>query len=78
MKVEVLGRPKCEWCVRVKHILSKNGMDFEYRDIYEDKEAMNLIRESKLTTVPQVWIDGVHIGGYEATEKYLQRMMSSE
>jgi len=62
--VEIYTQPWCPYCVRAKQLLDRKGA--AYREIDapggtpEREEAM---RRSGRTTVPQVFIDGRHIGG---------------
>lgn len=45
-------------------LLDQIGIDYDYHDIYQDAAAMQRVRELGAKTVPQIWIDEVHIGGY--------------
>jgi glutaredoxin 3 len=54
----------CPYCGRARALLSAKGAAFEEFDIESDpalREAM--IRRSSRRTVPQIFIDGAHIGG---------------
>lgn len=64
-KVEIYTKFLCGFCVRAKHLLSGKGVEFEEFDITmdADKRAEMLGRSHGRTTVPQIFIDGRHVGG---------------
>ena len=66
----VYGKPNCPWCDRVKNLLE--GEDVRYVDLSIDSEALSYIKSQGFKTVPQVFHNGVYIGGYEATSKFIK------
>ncbi len=64
-KVEIYSSPFCGYCYRAKHLLSQKGVDYiEYDVLAEpDRRAEMVSRANGRTTVPQIFIDGRHIGG---------------
>lgn len=64
-KVEIYTKFLCPYCTRAKSLLSAKGVAFEEYDITMGgpKRAEMLERAAGRTTVPQVFIDGKHIGG---------------
>ena len=65
----IYGKPNCPWCDKVKNLLS--GEDVRYVDLSEDEEALRYIKAQGFKSVPQVFWNGHHIGGYEATQQFL-------
>jgi glutaredoxin 3 len=63
--IEIYTQPWCPFCARAMHILSSKGVEFREIDAPhgtpEREEAMR--RSGGRTTVPQIFIDGRHIGG---------------
>jgi glutaredoxin 3 len=63
--VEIYTQPWCPFCERAMHILSTKGVSF--REIHapsgsaERREARE--RSGGRTSVPQIFVDGRHIGG---------------
>ena len=55
------------YCSAAKRLLRDNGLDFEEIDVGfdADKRAEMIERALGLRTVPQIFIDGRHVGGYE-------------
>ena len=63
-KVEIYTTPWCGYCARAKALLEKKGAAFEESDVMEDAVKRTEMRErSRRTTVPQIFINGQHIGG---------------
>lgn len=66
--VEIYTKASCGFCVRAKRLLDMKNI--AYREIAVDrggapKEEM-VQRASGRSTVPQIFIDGVHVGGCDA------------
>ena len=64
-KVEIYTKWGCPYCVAAKSLLKSKGVDFEEYDITMGgpKRAEMLERVPGASTVPQVLIDGVPVGG---------------
>ena len=64
-KVEIYTKWGCPFCVRAKGLLGSKGVDYVEYDITMGgpKRVEMLERAPGRTTVPQVFIDGRHIGG---------------
>ena len=66
-RVEVYSTLFCPYCARAKSLLEKKGVDYVTIDVMEDstrREEM-LKRTGGRRTVPQIFIDGEHIGGFD-------------
>ncbi len=56
----------CPYCVRAKYLLENKGVSFEEIRIDHDQEVMQeMMRRSNRHTVPQIFIDDYHVGGYD-------------
>ena len=63
-KVEIYTTPFCGFCARAKSLLDKKGAAYEEMDVMMDEKKRAEMRErSKRSTVPQIFINGQHIGG---------------
>ncbi|WP_167954377.1 glutaredoxin 3 [Sphingomonas jejuensis] len=63
--VEIYTKFGCPYCSRAKALLRDKGVDFEEHDITmggPDRATM-IERANGRTTVPQIFIDGEHVGG---------------
>ena len=69
--VTIFTRNGCEFCVRAKGLLHDAGLDYEELLLNRDYTEASLRAVSGQATVPQVFINGEHIGGAEALEAYL-------
>jgi glutaredoxin 3 len=63
--VEIYTKAWCGYCARAKSLLESKGVAFEEYDITMGgpKRAEMLDRSGGGSTVPQIFIDGGHIGG---------------
>jgi glutaredoxin 3 len=63
-KIEIYTTPWCGYCARAKSLLEKKGATYQETDVMEDAAKRAEMRErSQRTTVPQIFINGEHIGG---------------
>lgn len=62
--IKIYSTPVCGLCKRAKALLTSLAIDFTEYNVYEDNEAMAMMREMNFRTVPQISIDDVWIGGY--------------
>lgn len=63
--VTIYSRQSCPYCHMAKDLLAKKGAGFEEVDIEREPERRSemIDRAGGRTTVPQIFIDGRHIGG---------------
>lgn len=64
-KVEIYSTQVCPYCVRAKDLLKRKGVEpIEYKVDRDDKKRDEMLeRSGGRRTVPQIFIDGVHVGG---------------
>ena len=63
-RIEIYTTPWCGYCARAKSLLERKGAAYEETDVMEDSVKRAEMRErSRRTTVPQIFINGQHIGG---------------
>lgn len=63
-KIEIYTTPFCGYCARAKGLLDRKGAAYEEMDVMMDEKKRTEMRErSKRSTVPQIFINGQHIGG---------------
>ncbi len=64
-RVEIYTKAFCGFCARAKRLLGEKGVDYEEYDITlggpQRREMID--RANGRTTVPQIFIDGAHVGG---------------
>lgn len=65
-KVVIYSTTICPYCVRAKMLLEKKGVAYEERNIQSSRELMKeMLERSQRRTVPQIFIDDHHVGGYD-------------
>jgi glutaredoxin 3 len=63
-KIEMFTTPFCGYCARAKALLDSKGAAYDERDVMMDDKARAEMRaRTDRTSVPQIFIDGAHIGG---------------
>ena len=64
-KVEIYTKTFCGFCLRAKRLLDMKKVDYqEYSvDMGGEKKAEMVQRANGRMTVPQIFVDGRHIGG---------------
>ncbi|QZA70506.1 GrxA family glutaredoxin [Erwinia phage AH04] len=76
MKVVIYGKDQCVFCKRAKQLVEERDVDNEYIDIIETglgKEGLEKIVGGPVTSVPQIFVDDVHVGGYTDLVSYLNK-----
>ena len=63
-KIEIYTTPFCGYCARAKGLLDDKGAAYDEMDVMmDDKKRTEMRERTKRTTVPQIFINGQHIGG---------------
>ena len=73
LDITVFSRKGCPFCVRAKGLLHDAELDFEELVLNRDFTDRTLRAVAGATSVPQIFINGAHIGGSEQLEAWLQR-----
>jgi NADH-dependent peroxiredoxin subunit F len=65
--IEIYTKEWCPYCARAKVLLASKGLDYREVDITRDQQReREMISRSGFRTVPQVFLDGESLGGYDA------------
>jgi glutaredoxin 3 len=64
-RIEIYTTMFCGYCARAKHLLKSKGAAYEEIEVDMDADARDRMveRAGGRRTVPQIFIDGVHVGG---------------
>ena len=64
-KIVIYTTAYCPYCHRAKRLLARKNAAFEEIDVSGDWAARDRLvaKAGGLTTVPQIWIGEVHVGG---------------
>ncbi len=65
--VEIYTKPTCGFCLMAKRLLNAKGVSFAEVNIsaQPERRAEMIQRANGRSTVPQVFIDGSHVGGFD-------------
>lgn len=83
-EVTIYRTQYCRYCDMAERLLDEMGVDYEEIDVTEDAETRReLAEETGKKTVPQIFIDGTNVGGYDdlralKSEGRLEEMLSEE
>ena len=67
--VEIYSKMLCPYCSRAKQTLDSLGVSYKTIEItFSRSRRAEMIERSNRTTVPQIFIDGYHIGGSDDLE----------
>ena len=69
--VSIITKPGCPYCAKAKAMLEKRNIGYEEVVLGRDMSLRSLRAMSGEETVPQVFIDGEHIGGSEELAEHL-------
>lgn len=74
MKAVVWSKNNCPFCDQAKNLLKIKGIEFEERNINDgyDKEDL-LAAVPGARTVPQIFLDDLHIGGFTELKQHFER-----
>ncbi|WP_371375636.1 glutathione peroxidase [Thalassotalea aquiviva] len=71
LPVSIFTKPGCPFCLKAKQLLTEKGIGFEEITLDNNISLTSLKAITGRDTVPQVFIDGKHIGGSDDLVQYL-------
>ena len=84
MSIVIYTANNCPYCEQAKNLFKRKNVAYKEYDVSNNPEQrQSLIKKSKgLKTVPQIFIDELHIGGYDDLKKLeiqgnLQRLIKN-
>jgi len=73
MKAVIWSKDACPFCVQAKALLESKGIKFEERNVSKDWTKEQLLEAvPNARTLPQIFLDEAHIGGFTELQKHLQ------
>ena len=70
VKVSLFTKPGCPHCARAKAVLAQQGLTYDELTLGDEISISAMRAITNADTVPQVFIDGKHIGGADDLDKY--------
>lgn len=82
MQAEVYSKPNCPYCVKAKQLLERRRVEFTETSAVDNREQL-IERVIASTgnppkTVPQIYIDGEYVGGYDQLVEYFHRFDAAQ
>lgn len=74
MKAIVWSKDACPFCVQAKALLESRGIEYEERNIMHGTWTKEQLLEAvpNARTLPQIFLDDAHVGGFTELRKHLQ------
>lgn len=78
MNIKIFYKENCSYCVRAKMLLKSKGLQYE-QYLVDTTSQLDIDRVKKelgidnFKTVPQISIDGKHIGGYNELKEFFEK-----
>lgn len=73
MSFVILTAPDCSWCDKAKSLIKANGHSYVEFDITTNPALREFMTANLLTTVPQVFMAGERVGGYNKLFEHYKR-----
>lgn len=65
-KIIIYTSNRCSYCMMAKRLLDKKSITYSEINIHSESGLLEeMIKKSKRRTVPQIFIDDLHIGGFD-------------
>lgn len=74
MNIIIYSKPNCNWCVKAKELMNKLQLNYTEKvlDVDYSRDYLrvllygdNPVSVTPPLTVPQIFVDGYRVGGYE-------------
>ena len=71
--ITIYTQKLCQHCLNAKSLLDIQGLKYKEIKIKDDQARQQLVAKSGASTVPQIFINGLHIGGYHNLYQLMQQ-----
>ena len=74
MVAVIWSKKNCVWCDRAKDLLTQSSIPYQEKNIETNatrEQLMEAVPGAK--SIPQIFIDGVYIGGFLELQEYLKK-----
>ena len=78
MRTIVYGKSDCPFCSMAKEELRLRGIPFDYIDLKEIGKTAREVTGRKVKTVPQIYLEGEYVGGYDELMEYFNKSIETE
>lgn len=77
MKIHMITQPACPWCDKAEQLLSLLGYSLT-KSVLDTPEKKQAFKASGLDTVPQIYVNGYLVGGFDALVEVLKKPFESQ
>ena len=74
----IYGKDDCPYCAMAKEELTLRGIPFDYIDLKEIGKTAAEVTGRKVKTVPQIYLEGEYVGGWDELMKQLNENHETE
>ena len=78
LRTLVYGKVNCPFCIQAKEELELRGIPFEFIDLEEIGKTAAEVTGRKVKSVPQIYVEGQYVGGYDELMAYLNKPITIE
>ena len=72
-KIVIYTWSTCPYCINAKDLLEKNNMKYTEKEVVKNQKYLQeMKKKTGETSVPQIFINGKHIGGFSQLQTYLE------
>ncbi|MGI9351220.1 MAG: glutaredoxin family protein [Rhizobiaceae bacterium] len=76
MQIEIFTGPSCSYCDSAKMLLDKNRIEYNERNVGDPEIFAELqARLPRVKSIPQIFIEGDHVGGFEDLKLLLESIV---
>lgn len=73
--IEIYSKGYCPYCKAAKRLLKQKGLRYKEYEVDKNlKQLQTMLQRSKRRTVPQIFFDGQHIGGFDDLQAYFKQI----
>ena len=69
----IYTRPLCGYCDAAKELMKESNISFNEISIDHDQDARKMLKDMNCKTVPQIFAEEQHIGGYTDLRTFLSK-----
>lgn len=80
-KVTIYGRTSCGFCTGALRLCEVHNLPHEWVDMDRkglSKDDIAELTGSPVRTVPQIFVDGEHVGGFDEFSDYVETQLGSQ
>lgn len=72
-KAVIWSQPRCVWCDRAVALLTERGYEIEELKLNTQPDKLAFFKKfPSARTVPQIVLNGVHVGGFDDLKEFLR------